>query len=330
MASTEMFLGRKSAFLYADEDVTYGTKNTATTWSWPGYVQKWSPTDNVDLFELNEMDGTDTRNVSEHYPMLYKYGGTLEHFLQHMRFPARGFGTDTVTGAGPTYTHTLAQSTSTLQPFSMQIGHVAGTNFGKEYTGCTIGKTDINFPKGGFVTCVHNIVAQNAVAISAYKSYQASVDSLKKYTASAIRPYKSSDATFKLNNIDIGPFVTQARLSWDNDLSIEPAMDTNTGDLITEPVPQVQKVDAGLTVRMSAGTYWNMFKAGVDVPNCSFKLTNGTSSITFTLGGVKLPSANDDVDITQGIVVQDVPIKATSVTIVEVNGITTDYDTAEA
>jgi len=38
MASTEYFLGRRSAFLYAVEDVAYGTLNDAVTYAWPGYI----------------------------------------------------------------------------------------------------------------------------------------------------------------------------------------------------------------------------------------------------------------------------------------------------
>jgi len=327
MATTEYFLGRRSVFNYAVENVAYATKNTAVTWAWPGFTQKFTGADNQELFELNPMDGVDARTVGEYYPMVPKFGATLEMFIQHMRFPMLCMGmTDTMTGAADPYTHTFAQA-DTLQSMSFQAGHLhSTTDFGKEYVGAVCNKGDFNFAKGDWMRFSADFVAQNATKITSYKAYQATVESLKKHTAAIIRPYKSSDLTLKINNVDISPYVTQARLGFDNQLHVDEAMDTATGELIAQPAPQVQKWDAGITVKMKDAAIWDLFKAGATVPNCSFKVTNGTNNITWTLSGVKIKTANEPIDITQGIVVQDFALNITSVAIVENAAIDTDYD----
>ena len=327
MATTEYFLGRRSVFNYAVEDVAYGTKNTATTFAWPGFVQKFTTSDNQELFELNPMDGVDARTVGEYYPMVPKFGNTLEMFVQHMRFPMLCMGmTDTKTGAADPYTHTFVQADA-LQSMSFQAGHLhSTTDFGKEIVGVVCNKGDFNFGKGDWMRFSADFVAQNATKITSYKSYQAASESLKKHTAAIIRPYKSSDLTLKINDVDISPYLTQARLGFDNQLQVDEAMDTATGELIAQPAPQVQKWDAGITVKMKDAAIWDLFKAGATVSNCSLKVTNGTNNITWTLSGVKVKTANEPIDITGGIAVQDVALNITSVAIVEDAAIDADYD----
>jgi len=327
MASTEYLLGRRSVFNYAVEDVTYGVKNTAVTWAWPGPVEKITATDNQELYEFNPMDGVDARTVGEYYPKA-KFGGTMDMLVQHMRFPMLCMGmTDAMTGAADPYTHTFAQA-DVLQSMSFQAGHLhSSTNFGKEYTGIMCNKGDFNFAKGDWMRFTADFVAQNVAKITSYKSYQAASESLKKYTLANIRPYRSSDLTLKINNVDISPYITQARLGFDNQLMVDEAMDTATGELIAEPAPQVQKWDAGITVKMKDSSLWDLFKAGATVSNCSFKVTNGTNNITWTLSGVKMKSANEPIDITQGIVIQDIALNITSVAVVENAAINVDYDT---
>jgi len=328
MAGTEYFLGRRSVFNYAVEDVSYGTKNTATTWAWPGLVQKWTPgPDSQTLEPLDPMDGVDERTVGEYYPTVPKFGGTIEMLVQHMRFTMLCMGmTDTITGAGDPYTHTMSLD-NVMQSMSFQTGHLhTGTNFGKEYTGLVCGKGDFAFTKGDWMRFNADFVAQNAVKITSYNSYQAAASGLKKYTSSDIRPYRSSDLTLKINDVDICADVTQARLGFDNQLQVDEGMCQAAGELIAEPAPQVQLWDAGITVKMHESALWDLFKAGATVSNCSFKVTNGTHSITWTLNGVKVEKASEPIDITQGLVIQDIALKVTSVDIVELAETSVDYD----
>jgi hypothetical protein len=327
MVSTEYFLGRRSVFNYAVENVAYGTKNTATTYAWPGLVQKFTDSDAQTLEPLNPMDGVDVNTVGEYYPMVPKFGGTMEMLVQHMRFPMLCMGmTDTMTGSADPYTHTFAQA-DVMQSMSFQAGHLHNTtDFGKEYTGIMCNKGDFVFTKGDWMRYNADFVAQNAVKITSYKSYQAAASGLKKYTSANIRPYKSSDITLKVNDVDISPYITQARLGFDNQLQVDESMDTAVGELIAQPAPQVKLWDAGITVKMSNASIWDLFKAGSTVSNCSVKVTNGTHSITWTLSGVKVEKASEPIDITQGIVIQDVALKVTSVVIVDVAETSVDYD----
>jgi len=295
-------------------------------YAWPGYVQKWTDSDAQELMQLNPMDVTDARTVGEYYPMVPKFGGTMEMFVQHMRLPMLCMGmTDGMTGEDPE-THTFVQA-DVLQSMDFQVAHHHTTDFTKDYTGIMCKKGDFVFTKGDWMRFNADFVAQNAVKNETIRAYQTTSESLKKHTAAQIRPYKSSDLTIKVNNVDISPYVTQARLGFDNQLQVDESMDTATGELIAQPAPQVQLWDAGITLKMSDASVWDLFKAGATVSNCSFKVTNSDCSITWTLSGVKVEKASEPVDITQGIVIQDIALKITSVAIVEVADVNVDYDT---
>lgn len=324
MASTEYFLGRRSVFNYAVEDSAYGTANTATTWAWPGLVQKWTDSDAQTLEPLNPMDGVDVNTVGEYYPMVPKYGGTMEMLLQHMRFPMLCMG---FTDSNATVTHTLTQA-DVMQSMGFQAGHLHNTtDFGKRYDGIMCMKGDFVFTKGDWMRFNADFVAQNATKITTFKSYQATETPLKKYTSAQIRPYKSSDLTLTINNVDISPYITQARLGFDNQLQVDEAMDNTVGEYIAQPAPQVKLWDAGFTFKASDSSQWDLFKAGATLTNCSFKVTNGTESITWTLTGTKVEKVGVPIDITQGISIQDIALKIPSVGIVEVATSVTDYDT---
>ena len=327
--ATEHFLGRRTTFNYAVEDVEYGTKNTASNYSWPGYTQKLTLQEAQTLFELNPMDDTDANEVGEYYPMVPKFGGTHETFLQHMRFAYLGLGTDTKAGSSP-YTHTLAM-TNTLPSFSIQSGyHHGSVNFGKEAVGCTIGKIDWNFPKGDFVRQVSDLTIQDITKVTSFKAYQASIDSMKKYTASTMRPYKSSDLTLTLDGVDISAFITQARIGVNRNLQVDEAMDNSVGELISQPIPQVPTWDMGITLKMSNSSHWDDFKPGITLAgDTSFLLSRSSDSILWTMSGVKIESAPSPIDIGGGLVIQELSLKATSCAIVETNTIATDYDTVE-
>lgn len=326
MGSSEFFLGRRSAgFAYAIEDVAYGTENTATTFAWPGYVEQFIASDEQVFADLTPMDGTDTRNVAEYFPQVPNISGTIRTKLQHGRMlAALGIGADVVTGS---YTHTV-DFIATLPSFSFQAGHLhSSAPFGKLYTGAMVKKWELNMPKGEFVTINYDIVAQNVVKDSTFKAYQASVDTLKKYTSAQMNNYRSSQATITINNVDISAVSSGARLSCDNNLLIESVLDKDIGDFISEPIPQIPEIEAGLTVKMKDDDLWDLWKAGATVENCSCALTRGADSITFDFTGTKISRANEPIDIGQGVVIQDLVLKIPKLTMTEVNTLETDYDT---
>jgi len=226
------------------------------------------------------------------------------------------------------YVHTLAAS-NTMQSLSIQVGHHHGTtDFTRDYKGVMCKKGDFVFTKGDWMRFNADFVSQVAVKNTTVRAYQASVDSLKKYTATNIRPYKSSDLTLTLGGNDISAYVTQARLGFDNQLQVDEAMDASVGELIAQPSPQVQLWDAGVTMKTSASTMWDLFKAGSELSSTNtFVVTNGNYSITWTLSGVMVEKVSPPVDITQGVVIQDIGLKIASVAIAEITPIETDYDT---
>ena len=105
---TEFFLGRRTQFNYAIEDVAYGTPNTATTWAWLGQVEKVTPSDAKDIKDIVAMDDVDERDVAGHDILVKRYGNTILFKPQHMRHLVLPFGdaVDTPTGA---YIHTISR-----------------------------------------------------------------------------------------------------------------------------------------------------------------------------------------------------------------------------
>lgn len=329
MSTVEYYLGKRSYASIARE-ATYGAGNSATNWSYPGVIQRWTPDDKQDIQPLIGMDGSDSgRTINEYYPMVPTFGGTIEMLLQHGRMVALGLGADTTSGSG-TVTHTVNVG-NVLPSFALQTGHYHSTApFGKQYTGAVINRFDLNFNMGDWVKYVAAIIAQKAEKITTFKPYQASVDCMKKYTTSQIRPYRGSDSTFTINNVNVSGMVTQGRLSVENSLQVDPALDATVGNFITTPIAQIARITAGLNVRMKESTYWDMFKAGAPVNNCSFKVTRGDDSMTFNFDGTWIASANEPIDVGQGLVIQDLDILVKKLTMVEVNTIKTNYDTIEA
>lgn len=327
---TEYFLGKRSYAAIAKESV-YGTVNTATNWAYPGKVQRFTPNDKQNYDPLGGMDTVDpTRIVNEYYPKVPTFGGTLETLIQHGRLMAMGIGTDTVTGTGGSYTHTIAISNQ-LSSFDLDVGYHHGTmNFGKRYTGCKFDRTEVNFGKGDWIRLTQDFIAQKAAKITSFKAYQTVVDSQKKYTTTQIRPYRSSDATFTINNVDVSADVTQARLTFNNQLQVDEAMNQSVGEFIAEPVPGIANINASLTLKMSKSALYDLYATGSKISNCSFKVTRGSNSITWAFGGTWLESANSEINIGDGIVIQECPILiGEGMTITEVNTIQTDYDTVE-
>jgi hypothetical protein len=286
--SNEFFLGKRSAaFAYAVEP-SYGTENAATTWAWPGYVENFAPSDDRPMVDLTPMDGTDARTVAEYYPEVPSFGGTLKTKLQYGRMLAvLGIGTDSMTGSDP-YTHEVGIGTF-LPSFCFQAGHLhSSAPFGKKYTGAMVKKWDLNFPQGGFVDLTYDIVAQNVVKITTFKDLQTSATPLKKYLSSSVRNYRASDATFTINNVDVSAVATQGRLSMDNHLRVDAALDASQG---------------------------------------SYALTRGSDSITFDFTGTKISRANEPIDIGGGVVIQDVALRIPTMTMTEINTLGVDYDT---
>ncbi len=326
MAGTEFYTGRRSkGFCYAVEP-SYGVANSALTWAWPGYVEEFNADDDKQLMELSPMDGEDTRFVGEYLEQVPSYGGSLVMKMQHLRFLATlGLGTDTVTD---TDLHTITP-TPELPSFSFQVGHLHSTApFTTQYTGAKIKKWEIQWPKGEYIKQSFDIVAQNVIKVSGTgKGYQASATPLKKYTQTAMPNRRSSGGIFIVNSVNIAPYVTSASFSCDNNLLIEPSLDADVGDLISEPICQTPTVEASLTVKMKESDLWDLWKSGASCGACTFgSQRSATDYFKIDFSNAKLSKANKPIKIGDGIVIQDLNFKIPSFVLTEKNGIVTDYD----
>jgi len=319
-------MGRRSGFNYAVESA-FGTVNAATTWSWAGQVEKVSDDDKQNVQDISCMDGTvDVRTAHEFYAMTPEFGATVEGKLQHMRFPALGIGADAMSPAG---THIITPG-NTLKSFSMQLklGHT--TPYVRQWTGCMAKTVELNVSKGDWLRFSMGISAQKLTRIAAFKSYQASADSLKKYTTTQMRPYRGSDMTTEINGIDISSFLTQLRFTIDNDLLVDASMDAAVGNYTSEPIPQVAKLSAAVTVKMKSYDLEDLFLAGTAIDDNLFKWTRGTDSLSIGFDGALISKNGNAVDIGGGVVIQELALDIPTCTITDVNEIDTDYDTVEA
>lgn len=325
--TNEFYMGRRSGFCYALEDVAFGTANDATTWSWAGQIEKVSDDDKQNVQDISCMDGSvDTRTTHEFYAMTPEFGATVEGKLQHFRFPGLGVGPDTMDPSG---THTIVPG-NTLKSFSMQVklGHT--TPYVRQWTGCMVKTMELNVSKGDWLRFSLGISAQKMTRIPSMKGYQSSALPCKKYTTAQMRPYRGSDMTTKINDVDISDVITQARFTIDNDLLVEPSMDEEVGNFTSEPIPQLPKISAGITVKMKDYALEDLFLAGAAVDDNSFKWTRGSDSLTISWDNAIINKNGNPVDIGGGVVIQELAMDIPTCTIVEVNDITTDYDTAEA
>lgn len=321
---TEYMLGKRSAFAYALES-TYGTANAASAWSNAGMAEKYNDNDEQDIQPLIGMNDVDTRIIDEYYAMVPKFSCTVEGKLQHMRFPMLGIGSDVM---NPNGTHTF--NVGTLKSFDMQVKLIHSVNpFIRQYTGCKMGKVELSCGKGDWLKYICEITAQKLTKVATFKGYGSGVLS-KRYTTAQMRPYLGSDMTTTINGVNISPYVTQVRVSIDNDMLVDAAMDLAIGKYVAEPAEQVAKVTGGLTVKMKDADIFDLFLSGNDIPNCSFKWTRGTDSLTISFNAVKIQKAGVPVDIGSGVISQDLNLLMSSLTIVEVNGITTNYNVVES
>lgn len=324
---TEFYLGNRSKCVIAMEAGDYGTVNPATNWGWPGYVEEITMNHRYVMEGLTPMDN-DTVTVAEYVAGLKEVGFTVKQKVQHLRMLALAMGKDTVTGSDP-YTHTI-EVAPTLPAIDIQaFNNHTSAPFGEQIVGGVCKKWDLGFPKGGYINLNTDWVGQDVSKITSVKPYQAANLAQKKYTQSQMKNHKSAFSKFYINGVDWSPYVTQATLSGENDLLVEPSEDNDIGELINEPIPQIRKFNASMTVKMKESTLWDLWEAGAAVSNCYFQAFRGTDFIKADFSGTMLQSANKPVQIGGGVVVQTLNMKIPDVVITEQNSIDQAYVVAE-
>jgi len=322
----EYYLGKRTRHSYARE-TTYGNAAPATTWSWMGVVQSIAPSSKSELLQINSMDDDDSRNVDDYFETMRTYGCSIEFLLQHCRPLTFAWGSDNHSGT----THTITEE-NTLPSFSLNFGYQHTTPHAVDYTGCMINKMDISCAKGEFVKCSAEVVAQNS-ADHTFRSYQ-TIAARKKYppAVGGIVPYSYSDATIKINNITYKE-VPSVRMTINNNLLSEPTLDSNNDKRISQPIPQLREYDASITVKMASDDLYDLWDVGAYIPTdptITFARTPGSDQVVFTLEDAILESAISPFNITEGVVLVELPFKVKKITPVEtITGMTLDYDTVE-
>lgn len=322
----EYYLGKRTRHSYALE-TTYGTANTAPTYSWMGLVQSITPTSKSEILAINSMDDDDTRNVSDYFETLRNYGGSVEFFVQHCRPIMMAIGSDTMTG---TYVHTLTEG-KTLPSFTLNFGYAHGTDHAIDYTGCIVNRLNIECAKGEFVKATMEFVAQNGTD-HAFRNYQTGA-AMKKYStvgSGSIRPYMYSDASVTINGITYTP--DNIKMSINNNLLSEPVLDSSNDKRIAEPIPQLREYEASMTIKMATDNLYDLWETGAYIgtdPVITFA-RSASDKVVFTLEDAILESAISPFTISDGIVLVELPLKVKKIGIVETNNINKDYDTKES
>jgi len=327
---TEYYIGKRTRASYAKES-TYGTANTASTYGWPGIIQTVTPSSKSDIIQINAMDDSDTRNVSDYFESLRTYGFSTEFLLQHARPLYFAWGNDSlVSGAHDVHTIT---GTNTLPSFTFQVGYEGATDHVITYTGCMINKLDISCTKNEFVKCTAEVVAQKATDGTTFKNYQSSNVVMKKYPSigsGSILPYHYSHSDISIGGTDYCEIDT-IKLSINNNLLSEPVLCSDNGKRISEPIPQLREYDASATIRMSSADFYTMWETGTYItdPTITFARTTSSNQIVFTLEDAIIESAISPFNISEGMVLVEVPFKVKSIVVKETNDLGIQYSATE-
>jgi len=325
---TEFFLGKRTYCSYAKE-TTYGQASNASKYSWPGLVQTITLNSKSDIMTINSMSDVETRNVSDYIETLRHYSVTLDFFVQHCRPLMFAFGSDTYS-AGPPCVHTLTNET-TLPSFTLNFGYQHTNDHALDYMGCMVNKMDLSCSKGEFLKCTMEVIAQDGTD-HAFRSYQTG-DAMKKYPAvgiNSIRPFAYSDVEVTIND-ETYTQVDNIRMTINNNLLAEPTLNNDTNLRIAEPIPQIREFNASMTIRMATDNLYDLWETGTyadDDPTITFE--RGTNDkVVFTLEKAILESAISPFNITEGIVLVELPFKVKNIKVEETNNLDVDYTIAE-
>ena len=323
---TEFYLGKRTRFSYARE-TNYGVVAGANTWSYIP-VQSFTPSSKSEVIPISTLDSTDSRNVDTYFETLRTIGGSLEGLVQHFRFLTMAWGFDTnVTG-----THTIGELAD-IPSFSMNVSYQHTTPHAIDITGCKINRLDLACTKGEFLKFTAEIIGQKSTDHDA-RAYQ-SLDAMKYYPtvgSGAILPYHYSHAEIEINGVNY-PAVDTVKMSINNNLLAEPTLDSDNDKRISEPIPQIREYEAAFTVRMATDNLYDLWDAGVVIgtdPTVTFARTSPTDQIEFTLEDCVMESAISPYNITEGIVIVELPLKMPKISVVETGNLNVDFDAIES
>lgn len=319
----EFFLGKRSYFSYAIEDVAYATANTAVTWAWIGAVQKWTPSNEKNIKPLSSLDVDNGRDVSGHDILTKKNGGVLEFYPQHFRHLIIPFGINSDSfAAGAPDVHTITGQ-NTLHSIGMQSGFHHTSPFGIQYTGGVCRKYEIGSSQGDYVRCTMDMAAKDTSKITSFKAFQASAEGLTKYAETVRPPFMHHHVSVLLNSVEYKAELNQWRLSVDNQL-VEEYHDSET---ISEPIPGIRKCEASLNLNLKSSVVWDLAETDALTTAVITIEKTANDKAVFTLNNPLLGSINPPHNIEDSVVKVNLPISCTSVSPVISDDISVDYDT---
>ena len=317
---TEYYIGKRSRFAYGKESI-YGTAPAASAW---GYipVQTLTPTSKSTMEQINTLDEDVTRNVSDYFESLRTYGASVEGLIQHFAFCMLAWGEDAYSAPN----HVITETTD-LQSFSMNFGYdiSSGTDHIIEQTGCKINKLDISCAKGEFLKFNAEVVAQDGSTPTSFREWSNIDPAQIYYSILDMRPYHYSDSTITINGNEYCN-ADSIKLSINNNLLSEPTLCADNGKRISEPIPQLREYDASVTIRMNTTDLYDLWDEDEYLPETtSFEFEYGSNTLTFTLNDVRFESAISPLNISEGIVLVELPMKCKSISVNEENLIGAEY-----
>jgi hypothetical protein len=255
----------------------------------------------------------------------------MEFLLQHARPLTFAWGSDSL-ASGANEVHTITEA-SDIPSFSLNAGYQHTTPHAIDFTGCKINRLDLACTKGEFLKCTAEVIAQTSVD-HAFRAYQASVVTMKKYPSigsGSILPYHYSHSDITINGVDY-PNVDTVKMTINNNLLAEPVLDSANAKRIAEPIPQVREYEAAMTIKMKTDDLYDLWDAGVEIatdPTVTFT-RSASDKIEFTLVDCVIESAISPYNISEGVVLVELPMKVKQIIPVETNALAVDYDTVES
>jgi hypothetical protein len=203
------------------------------------------------------------------------------------------FGLDTLTGAGPTYTHTFArQAVAQLPTYSMWVQN--GLNY-PEFVGCMMNKLEFEMKAPELVTCSADWLGSK---------YQAGGTS-KTLSYSTLQPFKFDQAVVTVAGSGV-TLYSDLKLTIDNKVKVKPVIG---GSIYSNVIySEAFEVSLAATIVVEDSTEWAKFIAGTSTA-FTIAMTAGANSLTFTMPNLMykaapLPLASGLIEITfqaQGI-----------------------------
>jgi|LGOV01.1.fsa_nt_gb hypothetical protein len=315
----EYYLGKRGRFAYGKES-TYGGSVSSSEWGFIP-INNITPTSKSTMEQINTLDETPSRDVSDYFESLRTYGATVEGLIQHFAFCMLAWGDDNYSSPNHVIT-----GTHDIPSFAMNFGYdkSSGNNHIIEQTGCKVNKLDISCEKGEFLKFNAEVIAQKGTTPTSFRSWYNGA-SKRHYSITEMEPYHYSGSTITIND-DVYCATDSIKLSINNNLLSEPTLCAPNGKRIGEPVPQIREHDASVTVRMKEPDLYDLWEIDDYVSGTtSFRFVSGSSTLTFTLNDMRFESAISPVNLSDGIVLVELPMKCTSISVNENNSIGVEY-----